>query len=79
MFSVVRSFLSSFLSDLLSADDPQQADNTLDELLRFIASLRVQRTIKKQEADALEELLFNNRSVSANHHISPLTVFILLF
>ena len=43
------------------ADDIEQADNTLDELLRFIAGLRVQRAVKKQEADALEELLFNNR------------------
>jgi D-ribose pyranose/furanose isomerase RbsD len=45
------------------ADDIEQADNTLDELLRFIAGLRVQRAVKKQEADALEELLFNNSSL----------------
>lgn len=43
------------------AEDAQLADSTLDELLRFIAGLRVKRIIKKAEADALEEMLFNNR------------------
>ena len=43
------------------AEDAQLADSTLDELLRFIAGLRVKRIIKKAESDALEEMLFNNR------------------
>lgn len=46
---------------MLPAEDAQLADSTLDELLRFIAGLRVKRIVKKAEADALEEMLFNNR------------------
>eukprot|EP00602_Paraphysomonas_sp_CaronLab_P003323 CAMPEP_0185019350 /NCGR_PEP_ID=MMETSP1103-20130426/1952_1 /TAXON_ID=36769 /ORGANISM="Paraphysomonas bandaiensis, Strain Caron Lab Isolate" /LENGTH=1099 /DNA_ID=CAMNT_0027549607 /DNA_START=227 /DNA_END=3526 /DNA_ORIENTATION=- len=49
--------------DELTAEDAQLADNTMDELLRFIAGLRVKKIIKKAEADALEELLFNNSSL----------------
>jgi hypothetical protein len=62
--------LNSFL-----ADDAQLADNTLDELLRFISSLRVKRVIKKSESDALEELLFNNRCLvyTPQPHILPNT------
>jgi hypothetical protein len=33
----------------------------MDELLRFIAGLRVKRIINKTESDSLEELLFSNR------------------
>ena len=47
--------------DELSAEDAQEVDNTMDELLRFIAGLRVKRIINKTESDALEELLFSNR------------------
>lgn len=47
--------------DELTADDAQEEDNTMDELLRFIAGLRVKRIINKTESDSLEELLFSNR------------------
>ena len=47
--------------DELSAEDAQEVDNIMDELLRFIAGLRVKRIINKTESDALEELLFSNR------------------
>jgi hypothetical protein len=49
--------------DELTAEDAQEVDNTMDELLRFIAGLRVKRIINKAESDALEELLFSNRSL----------------
>mmetsp|Transcript_13985 Transcript_13985/g.23160 ORF Transcript_13985/g.23160 Transcript_13985/m.23160 type:complete len:1107 (-) Transcript_13985:207-3527(-) len=49
--------------DELTADDAQEEDNTMDELLRFIAGLRVKRIISKTESDALEELLFSNSSL----------------
>lgn len=47
--------------DELTAEDAQEEDNTMDELLRFIAGLRVKRIINKTESDSLEELLFSNR------------------
>jgi hypothetical protein len=33
----------------------------MDELLRFIAALRIKQMLNKTEADSLEELLFENR------------------
>ena len=45
----------------LTADDAKDVHNTMDELLRFIAGLRVKRIINKAESDSLEELLFSNR------------------
>ena len=45
-------------------EESQEADDAMDELLRFIAALRIKQMLTKAEADALEELLFENRLVS---------------
>lgn len=44
----------------LDTSDAQLTDDMLDELLRFIAGLRVKKILTKQEAASLEELLFDN-------------------
>ena len=60
---------------MFSADDNAElADNTLDELLRFITGLRVKRVIQKEESDALEELLFNNRLNNLSYFLMTLQI-----
>jgi hypothetical protein len=41
--------------------DSQASENAMDELIRFIAALRIKQMISKAEAEALEDLLFENR------------------
>lgn len=43
--------------------ESQEADDAMDELLRFIAALRIKQMLTKAEADALEELLFENNTL----------------
>lgn len=43
--------------------ESQDADDAMDELLRFIAALRIKQMLTKSEADALEELLFENSTL----------------
>lgn len=48
-------------SDEEPSPDSQATESAMDELIRFIAALRIKQMISKAEADALEDLLFENR------------------
>jgi hypothetical protein len=41
--------------------ESEASGNAMDELIRFIAALRIKQMISKAEAEALEDLLFENR------------------
>lgn len=51
----------NYLIGSVYLDEDEETHNAMDELLRFIAALRIKQMLTKSEADALEELLFENR------------------